>query len=517
MQHKVSIIIPVYNAEKTLQRCVDSIVYGDFRDVEVILVDDCSTDRSWDLCREIAAAHENVICAKNLINKGVSFTRNHGLDLASSEYIMFVDSDDWVSGRYVQIMLKTANANPDSLVICGLSFQNELEWSTQRFIWELGGLPEYSIGRDSFFDLLDRFHIQSANTKIFKHEIIKNQRIRFDETQSMGEDFQFVLDYIQASGIKKCHVLNKALYYYVRSSDSTLMSHFGLVNRKREFARLEQLYQLCGQETPQLQRRLSESREALKKNHVYQVLHSRLPKAEKIVQIEDIMQDGCASTYYREQRKTVIKENICRQLKTIKRVPNRAWGRIMCIWRTWYIRRQKKKLKTQSVSLISQNCIAGVFYHDMGLQFQSPTINLFFPEPDFIRFVTNIDYYLSLPIQMNWDETYPIGCLEDVRIHFMHYSTCREAHDAWERRKARIAPDRIVIVCTDMEGFGDSEYACWQEIQFPKVLFSATERDSPDVVSFPEYATFGEVANLIPRREFYKNDVLMKTINSLNP
>ena len=94
MACKASVIVPVYNAEKTLRRCVESIVLGQERNIEVILVEDCSKDHSWELCLELAQEFPNVTAVQNERNSGVSFTRNRGLELAQGDYILFVDSDD---------------------------------------------------------------------------------------------------------------------------------------------------------------------------------------------------------------------------------------------------------------------------------------------------------------------------------------------------------------------------------------------------------------------------------------
>ena len=101
MEPKVSVIVPVYNAEQTLRKCVESLIFGLYRNIEVILVEDCSSDNSWALCQLLCEEFQSVRCVRNESNSGVSCTRNYGISLATGEYLCFVDSDDWVSGRYV--------------------------------------------------------------------------------------------------------------------------------------------------------------------------------------------------------------------------------------------------------------------------------------------------------------------------------------------------------------------------------------------------------------------------------
>lgn len=179
------------------------------------------------------------------------------------------------------------------------------------------------------------------------------------------------------------------------------------------------------------------------------------------------------------------------------------------------IRNMRKGLRVDRISVISQNCIGGVWYHDMGLPFQSPTVNLFFMEPDFVKFAANLPRYLSCDLQVVQGEQYPIGTLDDISIHFMHYETCAEAAQAWERRKKRVDLEHVLILATDRNGFDDEIFAQWNQIPYPKVLFTADERYACNLgsVYYPQYAHLGFVPDLIPKREFYKDNVLLKATN----
>lgn len=177
------------------------------------------------------------------------------------------------------------------------------------------------------------------------------------------------------------------------------------------------------------------------------------------------------------------------------------------------ISRAKRKLQEKDCTIISQNCIGGVFYHDMGLQFLSPTINAFIPEPGFVKLVLNLRHYMQLELVMRWGGEYPIGTLDDVEIHFMHYDTCKEAKDAWEKRKARINWDKIFVIGTDRDGFDDEAYELWKQITYPKILFTAHPEFTEDAVHCPEYTADGQVGDLISRRKFYSQHFLIKAIN----
>lgn len=120
-----------------------------------------------------------------------------------------------------------------------------------------------------------------------------------------------------------------------------------------------------------------------------------------------------------------------------------------------------------------------------------------------------------MKLEIEWGEEYPIGKLDDISIHFMHYDNCTEAENCWNKRKERVNLNKIVVVSTDMEGFDDAVFEQWNRIEYPKVLFTAHEKYSYEKgqVYFPEYINLNHVSDLIPERKFYKNNILIETVN----
>lgn len=518
MEPKVSIIVPVYRAEKELRKCVESLVYGSYRNLEIILVEDCSPDGSWEQCRILAEEFPCVSCVRNEKNSGVSCTRNRGIAMATGAYICFVDSDDWVSGHYVRRLIETAESNPDALTICGFRFHEEVAGYTADYLWEAGGAGPVTVGADRFFALQEKVLLQSPCNKAFRRDIIRDNALSFDESQTMGEDFQFVLDYLQAAGIRRCVVVNEPLYHYIRANRTSLMSRFGLVERENEFGRLAQLRRICA-DAEGAEAQYHRAVEALRNNYIYQVMRNPgLDKAGKLRYIQEVLGIGDGSGIYRQHRLLQCKERLAGLLGKIRQLPGRALGRFRRKRQERLIRNQRRRFAASGrrISMISQNCIGGVVYHDLGQEFASPTVNLYFTGPDFVRFVLNLEHYLGLEPVMAWGENYPIGCLEDVQIHFMHYDTCSQAREAWARRTRRIDRDSIVVLCTDMEDFTEEVFEQWKTVPYPKLLFTADagfarDRDS---VYFPEYQAQGRVGDLIPGRKFYRDDRVMAMLES---
>ena len=519
MKPVISVVIPVYNAETTLRKCVESLVFGTFRSMKIILVDDCSTDKSWTLCRSLADQFDNVICVQNQENKGVSYTRNYGLTETEGEYVLFADSDDWVSGRYVESLYQEALKDPDTLPVCGFKLIDQIKGERKDYLWESSGEcgSKHSLERKDFFELLDRIHIQQLWNKIFRKAVIDEHHLRFDETQSMGEDFQFVLDYMEAAHIKRCEIINEPLYYYLRANNTSLMSRFGLTKANCENSRLKQLLRIVGEENEDNIRCYDQAVANSKYSAIYQAIHcDTWRKEEKLRYIEQVMEDGNAPKHYMVQNRIYQKEKLAEILKTVKDLYPRLQGKIRRIKRDRLIEEMRGKLQNKDFSIISQNCIGGVFYHDMGLRFTSPTINLYFTCPDFVKFVLKLDYYLSFTPRMTWGEEYPIGYLDDVAIYFQHYKSCSEAVKKWEERKQRINWNKIVVLCSDMEKFSEEVFSEWKTISFPKLLFTAIHHDD-DITElyFSEYEQRGKVEDLIPNRKFYKNNSLINIVNRI--
>lgn len=515
MSYKASVIIPVYNAKQTVEKCVESLVYGKERDIEVILVDDCSKDDSWSICSQLAMRYENVTAIQNEKNSGVSYTRNHGLQAASGDYVLFMDSDDWASGEFAAQMMQAAQMHPKQLVMCGFHFVDYLHGWNRDYLWGDKDISVFDVPRKKYFDLVSKILIQFVWNKIFRLDVIREHGLRFDVDQSMGEDFQFVLDYMKASAVESCLVVNQPLYYYVRANNTSLMSKMGQEGYEASKDRLMQLAALAD---------LRDSQEyvsqmcSLQKNYQYQTVRmDGLSRQEKLERIESFMHDGDAAKYYKQQKAIIRKENLVQRKNDLIGFRKRAEGWLQRKKREKLIKGASAKLRNKDFTILSQNCIGGVFYHDMEAQFLSPTINLYLCAEDFVKLVLNLKDYLSAPIEMEWGETYPVGKLKDIELRFMHYRSCTEAMDAWERRKKRINWNKIIVVSTDREGFDETVYTQWKKIPYSKVLFTAQKRyaQEPNTVYYPQYEKNGMVPDLIPDREFYQDGILVDTVNSL--
>ncbi len=176
----------------------------------------------------------------------------------------------------------------------------------------------------------------------------------------------------------------------------------------------------------------------------------------------------------------------------------------------------KHLVSLSDVSLISMNCIAGSFYHDVNAKFLTPTINLFFSADDFIKFVNNLDYYLSLTPSVEMGDEYPIGYLDDIIIYFMHFDSVESALSKWEERKKRVNMDKIFVIMVEQNGFTEDSFNGFKQIKYPKILFTRNpEHQSENVVYFEKYKELKDLPDIIAQREFYKDMKLPKAVSKV--
>lgn len=176
-------------------------------------------------------------------------------------------------------------------------------------------------------------------------------------------------------------------------------------------------------------------------------------------------------------------------------------------------RRVNKMLDLSDVSIISMNCYGGILYHDCNSRFLSPTIDLYFDPSDFIKFVNNLELYLSETPRVVMGEKFPIGSIENVKLFFMHYSTPEEALRKWEERKKRVNWDKIFVIVADRNGFTDKDFEDFKKIKYPKFLITNREKyKCGDSVFIKKYANKGELPDVIPGRYMYYKMALPKAI-----
>lgn len=236
---KYSIIIPVYNAEKTLYRCLDSLLPQLNEKIEVILVNDGSSDSSGEICREYLKKSK---CFKlfEQENSGASFSRNKGLDNAKGEYILFVDSDDYVDADYIETIENYIEAENPDLLIFSVSFLNSNRKDPTMRYEDMRCFGDRIAEQRAYLGKQRKLH--TLWNKVFKNKIITENNIRFYNDLKTGEDSIFVFHYLFF--INSLITKSDILYYVDEDSTESL-------SRKRRYDLPDQLIlaSVCTEDT----------------------------------------------------------------------------------------------------------------------------------------------------------------------------------------------------------------------------------------------------------------------------
>lgn len=272
---RFSVIVPVYNAETTLERCVESILVSGGDWVEVVLVEDCSKDRSWELCQALAERYGNVVALRNEVNYGVSHTRNRGLETATGEYILFVDSDDWVAPEYVSAFEEVLSSGGE-FAICGYWNHDEVvAGRTDVYAWPKCRESRMTVQlRPELEALRDSNLLQQLWNKVFCRGVIAEHGIRFDETISIGEDTRFVLEYIRCADARTAVLINEPLYHYMRDRAGSLMYRVGYESVEEPLKNLRAMYALMGKPEDEINEILDRKRIRIRENYAYLIMHN---------------------------------------------------------------------------------------------------------------------------------------------------------------------------------------------------------------------------------------------------
>lgn len=244
MKAKISIIVPVYNVEKYIERCLESILNQTLKDIEIILVDDGSPDRCPKICDQKAMV-DSRIKVIHKVNEGLGYARNSGLDIAEGEYIAFVDSDDYIEHDMLEKLYNEAENKKADIVYGGIFYdfgneyykespavQEKKIFNTTKNIRELllcfvGNLPKEK--KDTFMEV-------SVWKGIFRKQIFDDNNVRFvSERELISEDLVFDIDFLM---LTNCVVVVPECYYHYCINEDSLSK----VYRSDRFEKVKQLY-----------------------------------------------------------------------------------------------------------------------------------------------------------------------------------------------------------------------------------------------------------------------------------
>lgn len=238
---KVSVIIPAYNNETYIEKCLQSVTEQSYENLEILVINDGSSDRTEPLIRE-AQQQDKRIQLFTQKNSGVSISRNRGINTATGDYLTFVDADDHIGKDYIRDLVNLAEEKDADLVICGLKMVDEQGKVLQDIV-----PGEYRKGCKEEWT----FRISAVCSHLYKRELWMKYDIRF-ATGVRGEDMPISLFF---SGVTPCiQTLPQSEYYYVQHASSAMHSFQGLKTYKLPYQAVEEAvikarqYGICNSE-----------------------------------------------------------------------------------------------------------------------------------------------------------------------------------------------------------------------------------------------------------------------------
>ncbi len=311
----VSIVVPIYNSEKTIERCLKSILQSTYKNIEIIIVDDFSSDDSYSICIKFSHQFHNIKVYQNRENMGASYTRNIGLSHCNGFYVLFVDSDDWIEEKHISVLVDGMEKNDNNiLVITGYvnddsRFNKLITYKTFKNITTIYPLSEYIV------ELYDQTLLQQLWNKIFINQILIDNKIRFDETLIIGEDTRFILNYLHISKINDIYFINECYYHYMRDQENSLMFKVGYEKIEKLVTNIKLLFQLTSLSSQKQIEEVNRRKEKLMNNQAYLIFHNRSMKLREKKKLILYLENG--KKLFRENCKLYYKERIVILLRNL--------------------------------------------------------------------------------------------------------------------------------------------------------------------------------------------------------
>lgn len=209
---QVSVIIPNYNSEKYIQRCLDALLNQEYKVDEIIVVDDCSTDKSKEIIKQYTEKYDNIFLAENEVNRGVAFSRNRGIELAKSEYIMFCDPDDWYENYAVKKLTDYQKEYDADYVVAGYYITNDNEKKVEIKYNEL--FHNSIVDKDTCIAYMPI----TSSAKLIKKSIFTEHNLKYPEGIKNCEELPVIP--VAAYWAEKVVYIDQCIYNYYQRENS---------------------------------------------------------------------------------------------------------------------------------------------------------------------------------------------------------------------------------------------------------------------------------------------------------
>lgn len=244
MEIKVSLVVPVYNAEKYLAKSIESMLSQSLKEMELILVNDGSKDNSLAICEEYAKK-DSRITVINKKNEGACIARNTGIDIAKGKYIQLADADDYIDNNMLEEQYNLAEKTNAEVVMCGMKFdvhQKDGQVITSEAHYKDMVLSSQEEIKLIFMDLFDNLLFNYTHNKLYNGEFLKKNNLKFIEWLPIDQDTNFNIDVFKA--LNKLTISTKSYYHYVKTFEETIVTRYHANKFKVRTFRYDRLKEL---------------------------------------------------------------------------------------------------------------------------------------------------------------------------------------------------------------------------------------------------------------------------------
>lgn len=247
MHPRISVIIPIYNVEKYIQQCIDSVIHQTLNEIEIILVDDQSPDNCPKICDQYAKTDRRIKIVHKPINEGLGFARNSGLKVATGEFVAFIDSDDFIDKNMFYSLYQEAIQSNADIVYCGLSFYKNGCFTKKEEVSKRTVYSTENERKELILDFVapepsyksDVKYMMSACKAIYRRSIIKENEIYFlSERKILSEDIFFNIQTILKSNII---IFLPTPFYFYRYNTNSITHKFNIEKYKKHHIFFQEL------------------------------------------------------------------------------------------------------------------------------------------------------------------------------------------------------------------------------------------------------------------------------------
>lgn len=449
---KISVLLANYNNGVYIEETLDSILSQSFSNIDIVIVDDCSTDNSLEVITRYQADHHQcpISVYKNDTNRGCGYTKRRCVELSTGEYFIFIDPDDVITRDCLDILYRKHQEGDYSIVyathyFCDADlnpsrisdFPGQIAWGQSNLNSRAGHISAPALCKRSYYNLTEGIN----------------------PTYQVSEDHDM---YCKMEEVAPVCFVNKPLYYYRGHDHNTSWNPAS--EKKNHYWGLKMT------EAAYLRR---------KKNGYRNITWYDLQR--KRLEYFSVCRRVCLTHHdylgYIRDSFLVGVYSIFRLPRLLERAMHFYRRKILLPWR-------RHRLKNTDFSLLCNNCNGSFVMHDLGVRFNTPTINLYINPADFVKMLQRLDHYMACDLQFFKDgvHDFPVARLDDIVIYFMHYHSEEEAAEKWYVRRERINKNNLFVLFSEAEDYQPEDIVAFDLLPYcNKLVF--TQEPHPEITS----------------------------------